>query len=65
MREELFRILKEHDVLFVGMGNRFKTDDGVGVYLGSKLREYVPNDVLIVEGSIENYIGRISQSPHS
>lgn len=47
-------------ILFVGIGNVLKKDDGVGVYISRNIisRENVSS--LTVEVSIENYIGKIN-----
>jgi hydrogenase 3 maturation protease len=47
-------------VLFVGLGNVLRRDDGVGVYLAQKLHENQHIRVLNAEVSIENYIGKIN-----
>jgi hydrogenase 3 maturation protease len=51
---------KDKKILFVGIGNLLKTDDGVGVYISQRI---VPTDTissLSAEVSIENYIGKIN-----
>lgn len=53
-------------MLFVGMGNRIKRDDGVGIYIAKQLKKQGIENVVIAENSIENYIGKINQNePHS
>jgi len=47
--------------LFVGIGNVLKCDDGVGVYIAQRIKERNTIKVLVVEVSIENYIGRINK----
>ncbi|MCF8307914.1 MAG: hydrogenase maturation protease [Bacteroidales bacterium] len=47
-------------LLFVGMGNRIKRDDGVGIYISEQLKEQGIEDIVIAENSIENYIGKIN-----
>jgi len=47
-------------ILFVGIGNVLKQDDGVGVYISRKIKETKQILSLTVEVSIENYIGKIN-----
>lgn len=57
---ELAHILESAGrVLFVGVGNVLKSDDGAGVIISKGLVEKDPVMVLTVEVSIENYIGKI------
>jgi len=60
--EELDRLLshKERKVLFVGIGNLLKMDDGAGVYISRKIRNKGNLSSLTVETGIENYIGKIN-----
>jgi hydrogenase maturation protease len=46
-------------LLFVGVGNLLKRDDGVGAVITSHIRERPGINALTVEVSIENYIGKI------
>jgi hydrogenase 3 maturation protease len=48
-------------LLFVGIGNLLKKDDGVGVYISERIRETKNINILTVEVSIENYIGKINR----
>jgi len=48
-------------ILFVGIGNVLRQDDGVGVYISERIRESEYTSVLTVEVSIENYIGKINR----
>jgi hydrogenase maturation protease HycI len=48
-------------ILFVGIGNVLRKDDGVGVYISRNLKENRNIRTLTVEVSIENYIGKINQ----
>jgi hydrogenase maturation protease len=50
--------------LFVGIGNVLKRDDGIGVYIARRIEASDKVKVLIVEASIENYIGKINSLPH-
>jgi len=47
--------------LFVGIGNVLKSDDGIGVYIAQRIKKRYNIKVLVVEVSIENYIGRINE----
>ena len=49
-------------ILFVGIGNVLKSDDGVGVYICNRIIPSNYISTLIVEVSIENYIGKINKS---
>jgi hydrogenase 3 maturation protease len=49
-------------ILFVGIGNVLKSDDGVGVYICNRIISSNYISKLIVEVSIENYIGKINKS---
>lgn len=61
MREKLIRLLNEdHKILFVGIGNVLKHDDGVGVYICDRIISNSNIQTLSVEQSIENYIGKIN-----
>lgn len=52
--------LEEKNILFVGIGNILKSDDGAGVYIAGKIKSSDHIKSLIVEVSIENYIGKIN-----
>ena len=62
MSVNLENLLSETDkrILFVGIGNILKQDDGVGVYISRKIKETKQILSLTVEVSIENYIGKIN-----
>ena len=61
MLKELDNLLQTNkSVLFVGIGNLLKTDDGVGVYISSRIKNKGSVSSLSVEVSIENYIGKIN-----
>ena len=47
-------------LLFIGVGNVLKSDDGVGVVISREIIERPNIQVLTVEVSIENYIGKIN-----
>lgn len=62
MFNELNKLLSQKDkkILFVGIGNLLKMDDGVGVYISRKIKNKGTLSSLTVEASIENYIGKIN-----
>ena len=62
MPEDLKNFLLKTDkrILFVGIGNLLKKDDGVGVYISSRIRKKSNIEALTVEVSLENYIGKIN-----
>lgn len=62
MPEELNNLLLDNDkkILFVGIGNLLKKDDGAGAYISSGIMKKAGRDVLTVEVSLENYIGKIN-----
>jgi hydrogenase maturation protease len=47
-------------MLIIGMGNRIKHDDGVGIYIADRLLKEGVKNVIMAENSIENYIGKIN-----
>ncbi len=53
-------IQKDRKILFVGIGNLLKSDDGVGVYISNNIKNRGNISSLTVEISIENYIGKIN-----
>jgi hydrogenase 3 maturation protease len=60
--DELNKLLSQKDkkILFVGIGNLLKSDDGAGVYISKKIKQRGTILSLTVEASIENYIGKIN-----
>ena len=62
MDKNTLQFLKNKKVLYAGIGNLLKRDDGVGVYITSQLTHTNNVCPLCVEVSIENYIGRINQT---
>ena len=62
MLSELRELLshEEKKILFVGIGNLLKSDDGAGVYISSKIKNSDHIASLTAEVSIENYIGKIN-----
>jgi len=51
---------KDKKILFIGIGNVLRSDDGAGVYICSNIKKSQHIDTLIVEVSIENYIKKIN-----
>ncbi|MBN1108064.1 MAG: hydrogenase maturation protease [Bacteroidales bacterium] len=47
-------------ILFVGIGNVLRSDDGAGVYISNNIKPHGNIASLTVEVSIENYIGKIN-----
>lgn len=61
MLPDLADLLKNANrLLFIGVGNVLKSDDGVGVIISRQIIERPNVIVLTVEVSIENYIGKIN-----
>jgi hydrogenase 3 maturation protease len=60
--EDLDNLLsqKGKKILFVGIGNLLKMDDGIGVYISRHIKNTEIITSLTVETSIENYIGKIN-----
>jgi len=55
---------KDRKILFVGIGNLLRQDDGAGVYISTRIRETDHIKVITAEVSIENYIGKINSTDH-
>jgi hydrogenase maturation protease len=55
---------KNRKILFVGIGNILRQDDGAGVYVSTRINETENIKVLTPEVSIENYIGKINSIDH-
>jgi hydrogenase 3 maturation protease len=51
---------KNKKILFAGIGNVLRSDDGAGVYISRMIRETDRIMSLSAEVSIENYIGKIN-----
>jgi len=62
MLPELINIISQRDkrILFVGIGNVLKNDDGIGVYITNRIKKSKRILSLTVEVSLENYIGKIN-----
>ena len=66
MSDRLGELLAGRDrkILFVGIGNLLRQDDGIGVYISTRLEETDNIKVITAEVSIENYIGKINSTDH-
>lgn len=66
MSDRLAQLLsgKDRKILFVGIGNLLRQDDGIGVYVSNRLKERKNIKVITAEASIENYIGKINSVEH-
>jgi len=64
--EKLISLLSHDDrkILFVGIGNLLRQDDGAGVFISTQIRETDRIKVITPEVSIENYIGKINSIDH-
>jgi hydrogenase 3 maturation protease len=51
---------RNRKILFIGIGNLLKQDDGIGVYISQRIKESETVGVITVEVSIENYISKIN-----
>lgn len=62
MPEELEKLFynKDRRILFVGIGNVLRSDDGAGVYISNRIIARGNIEALTVETGIENYIGKIN-----
>lgn len=62
MPGNLDKILRKNGkkILFAGIGNLLRSDDGVGVYITRSIRERNGISALTVEMGIENHIGKIN-----
>ena len=66
MSDKLAELLtgKDRKILFVGIGNLLRQDDGIGVYISTRIKERNNIKVITAEVSIENYIGKINSVEH-
>lgn len=66
MPEKLTALLSHANrkILFVGIGNLLRHDDGAGVFISTRIRETDHIKVITPEVSIENYIGKINSVDH-
>jgi len=62
VKQKLESILnrKHKSILFAGVGNVLRSDDGVGVFIVSGIENRDHISTLLVEVSIENYISKIN-----
>ena len=61
MKAKLSELLSEDKIiLFVGVGNRLKSDDAIGIYICEKIISTDSKKVLIVESGIEKFVGKIN-----
>lgn len=62
MREILSPLINqpEKTLLFVGIGNRLKSDDIIGIYICENLKPAKRFQTLIVESGIEKFVGKIN-----
>ena len=62
MKQKLENILKSNhkNLLFAGVGNVLRSDDGVGVFIVSGIENRDHISTLLVEVNIENYINKIN-----
>lgn len=58
--QAFLRECRNRKILIVGIGNIFRQDDGVGVYISGNINETRHITILNAEVSIENYIGKIN-----
>jgi hydrogenase 3 maturation protease len=56
----LFELLQTKIILFVGIGNALKSDDGIGIYICKSIRQTNKIKTLIVESGIEKFVGKIN-----
>lgn len=56
----LFELLQAKKILFVGIGNALKSDDGIGIYICKSIRQTNKIKTLIVESGIEKFVGKIN-----
>ena len=62
MIRELQYLLEDpgKEILFAGVGNVLKHDDGVGVFIAQNIKGRDGISVLVVEMGIENHLGKIN-----
>ena len=60
---EIQKIVKDPETIIVCTGNILRGDDGVGIYIGRKLKELgLGGKVIVAEGGIEASIGEIRRA---
>ena len=57
---KLEKIIQTKIVLFVGIGNALKSDDGIGIYICNNIKQTNKIKTLIVESGIEKFVGKIN-----
>ena len=62
MNKKLDIILQKKNriILFVGIGNALKSDDGIGIYICKNINQSGNIQTLIVESGIEKFVGKIN-----
>jgi len=62
VKDKLTEILcrNSSEIMFAGVGNVLRSDDGAGVYIVSSIKARGKFSTLLVEASIENYISKIN-----
>jgi len=62
--EELLELMADtrKKILFAGIGNVLRCDDGAGVYIVNHLMESPHISKILVEVSLENYVSRINKA---
>jgi hydrogenase 3 maturation protease len=60
--KELQKLLsdKSKRILFTGIGNALKSDDGIGIFICREIEEKDNIETLIVESGIEKFVGKIN-----
>ena len=53
-------IEQQKKILFVGIGSALLSDDGIGIYICKNIVEKENFKTLVVENSIEKYVGKIN-----
>jgi len=60
--DKLSTILSDRSkkILFTGIGNALKSDDGIGIYICRNIEQRENISTLIVESGIEKFVGKIN-----
>lgn len=59
-QNKLEKIIQTKTILFVGIGNALKSDDGIGIYICNNIKQTNNIKTLIVENGIEKFVGKIN-----
>ena len=59
-QNKLEKIIQTKTILFVGIGNALKSDDGIGIYICNNIKQTNNIKTLIVESGIEKFVGKIN-----